>query len=118
MNKFIFTGRLTADPEIKMFEWGNVATFSVAVDRSYKDKQGNKITDFFRVQIKKDALANAAAKILKKGYLVLLEGNVYTSKYEKDGQNRVSTDFMCYSFDIMSSPKKEAVNNEEEDYRF
>ena len=50
MNKVILMGRLTRDPEIR---YGNdnrpVARYSIAVDRRYKDQNGNYPTDFFNL---------------------------------------------------------------------
>jgi len=49
MNNCNFIGRLTADPEIKTLGSGkNIANFTIAVDREYKDGSGNKIIDFIQ----------------------------------------------------------------------
>ena len=46
INKFCVMGRLVRDPELKELENGNkVTNISLAVDRDYKDKEGNKITN-------------------------------------------------------------------------
>jgi len=79
MNKFCVLGRLTKDPEIKELETGKkVSNIVVAVDRPYKDKEGNKITDFLRYSLwNKDA--ERLVKLSKQGALIQLEG-YYTSK--------------------------------------
>ena len=47
MNKIVIIGRLTRDPELKSTNAGtSVCNFSVAVDRTYRDKEGNRPTDF------------------------------------------------------------------------
>ena len=44
INKFCVMGRLVKDPELRELDNGNkVANVTIAVDRSYKDKEGNKI---------------------------------------------------------------------------
>lgn len=47
LNKFIFMGRMTATPELKMTQSGKAyCKFSIAIDRDYKDEQGNRPADF------------------------------------------------------------------------
>ena len=50
INTVALTGRMTKDPDLKYTQSGKaVATFSLAVDRNFKDNNGNKITDFPQV---------------------------------------------------------------------
>lgn len=52
MNKVILMGRLTKDPDVKYTQTGKVVTqFTLAVDRSFKDANGNKETDFIPVVV-------------------------------------------------------------------
>ena len=86
MNKFCVVGRLTKDPEIKELENGNkVANITVAIDRDYKDKEDNKITDFLHFSLwNKDA--ERLVKLSNKGALIQLEGYNTTKDLEtKDG---------------------------------
>ncbi len=93
MNKWIITGRLTKDAELKVFDSGNEYTaFSVAVERDYKDKDGNKPVDF----VPCFATGKTAAFInqwFHKGDGIVLEGSGEFRKYEKDGENRTACDF-------------------------
>ena len=74
MNKIIVIGRLTKDPEIKELDNGNkVANITLAIVREYKDKDGNKITDFLSYSLW-NKLAEKICQISKKGSLVCLEG--------------------------------------------
>ena len=75
INKFCVMGRLVRDPELKELENGNkVANISLAVDRDYKDKEGNKITDFLNYSLwNKDA--ERICEFSKKGAIVCLEGS-------------------------------------------
>ncbi len=86
MNKFCVLGRLTKDPEIKELENGNkVANITLAIDRDYKDKDGNKITDFLNYALwNKDA--ERLVRLSRSGALIQLEGYCTTKDVEtKDG---------------------------------
>ena len=52
MNKVVLMGRLTKDPEVRYTQTGKVETqFTIAVDRPFKDANGNKETDFISVVV-------------------------------------------------------------------
>ena len=91
MNTVTLIGRLVNDPEPKVFSNGTTSTtFTVAVDRNYKDKEGKKITDFIPCQ----AMGNTAEFVnnyLAKGRLVAIEGSLQVDRYEKDGQKKTFT---------------------------
>lgn len=107
MNKTIHIGRLTKDPEITVTNTGyTIATVTIAVDRNY-----GKETDFFTYKriSKTDPLNNTIKFIgeyCKKGDLVLIEGNVKNSSYEKDGEKRYRDEYFIDQFRKISSPKK------------
>jgi single-strand DNA-binding protein len=86
MNKITILGRVGKDPEIKTFEWGKVAHFTIATDESYKNKSGEKVeqTEWHNVSAKL-AMAEFAGKYLKKGNRVLVEGSLRSREYEKEG---------------------------------
>ena len=92
MNKVLLTGRLTANPEIKVTNSGvEVMSFSLAVDRGIKDKAtGNRITDFINcVAWQKTAVF--INSYFKKGDGIELEGSIETRKYiDKNGENRTA----------------------------
>lgn len=87
MNKVILIGNLTKAPECAKTEKGiNYARFSIAVNRDYKDQNGEKITDFFNV-IAWRQLADLCYKYLDKGNKVCVVGSIENRSYEnKDGQ--------------------------------
>ncbi|MBQ4584046.1 MAG: single-stranded DNA-binding protein [Bacilli bacterium] len=74
MNEFNVVGRLVRDPEIKELENGNkVCNITLAVDREYRDKEDNKITDYLDFALwNKDA--ERIMKLSKQGALIHLEG--------------------------------------------
>lgn len=52
MNKVVLVGRLTRDPEVRVFSNGNpVANFTLAINRNFKNKDGNIDADFIPVAV-------------------------------------------------------------------
>ena len=89
MNKTMIIGHLTADPEMKMTNSGiSVCTFRVAVNRKYKDADGNQQTDFLPVTCRRQ-LADLCGRYLAKGKKVAVVGSLQSNSYEdKDGNRR------------------------------
>ena len=91
MNKIFITGRLTRDPELRTISTGTeVCDFSVAVDRRKKDKDGNKVTDYFDCSAwsKGGVFVNT---YFHKGDGINVEGRMESRKYvDKDGNNRTA----------------------------
>lgn len=88
MNVVVLSGRLTADPELKLSGSGmEVVPFTVAVDRG-ADKQA----DFINC-VAFSKTASFINKYFHKGKLILLEGRIQTRKYEdKTGAKRTATE--------------------------
>ena len=91
MNKIVIIGRLTRDPELKSTNAGtSVCNFSVAVARTYRDKEGNRPTDFFDISVF-GATAEFVAKYFKKGSSIAVSGAMESRKFvDKDGNNRIA----------------------------
>lgn len=91
MNKIVIIGRLTRDPDLKTTNAGtSVCNFSVAVDRTYRDKEGNRPTDFFDISVF-GATAEFVAKYFKKGSSIAISGAMESRKFvDKDGNNRIA----------------------------
>ncbi len=102
MNNIKITGRLTADPELKTTPNGtSVTSFSVAVDRSYKGPDGEKLTDFFNV-VAWRSTAEFICKYFSKGRLILIDGEMQSSKYtDKDGNNRIAWELLANKVEFM-----------------
>lgn len=85
MNLVIMKGRLTADATVRTANSGKaVAGFTLAVDRKYKNKDGERQSDFIRMT----AFGNTAEFIqryTKKGQEILIEGEMQQNDWEKDG---------------------------------
>ena len=88
-NRTILVGRLTADPELKQTQSGiAVTSFSIAVNRSYTGKQGEKQTDFIDLVAWRQT-AEFICRYFSKGKAILVEGEIQTRAYvDKQGQNR------------------------------
>lgn len=89
MNNCIFIGRLTRDPEGKVSSSGTeYCTFSVAVDRSFKNKDGEREADFIPCKAWR-AQSAFITKYFHKGDGIVVSGRLEVSKYvDKDGNNR------------------------------
>lgn len=87
--KIIIMGRLTADPELR-YTPSNVpvASFSVAVNRSYVSKNGERQTDFFNV-VAWRSQAEFICKYFKKGNCILIDGRLENREYiDKNGSKQ------------------------------
>lgn len=98
LNKAIIIGNLTRDPEIKALPSGiQVCSFSVATNRVWKDKEGNKKeqADFHNIVVF-GRQAETAGQYLKKGQTVLVEGRIQTRSWDdKDGQKKYRTEIVA-----------------------
>ena len=88
-NRIILIGRLTRDPELRYVPSGApVASFTLAVDRPFRDQQGNRETDFIDV-VAWRKLAEQVSQYMSKGRMVAVEGRLQIRSYEtQDGQKR------------------------------
>lgn len=104
MNNIVIHGRLTRDPEQKMFENdSSVTNFTVAVDRAYKDKSGEKQTDFFDCKAW-GKRGDVIAKFFSKGSEIVVSGEMQSRKYQdKDGNGRTAWQVQLNDFDFCGS---------------
>ena len=87
MNKVIFMGRFTADPEMKTTQSGAViCNFTVAVDRRFK-KDGQPTADFFNC-VAFGKTAEFVSKWFTKGKMILVEGSMQNRSWEDDKNNK------------------------------
>ena len=97
LNKAIIIGNLTRDPELKSLPSGNpVTTFSLATNRVWKDKDGNKQegTDYHNIVVFGRQAENVA-QYLKKGSSALVEGRLTTRSWETDGVKKYRTEIIA-----------------------
>ena len=88
-NRITIVGRLTADPELRQTPNGvSVASFSVAVNRSYAARGAERQADFFNVVAWRQT-AEFISKYFAKGNVILVEGSMESRTYvDKNGQNQ------------------------------
>ncbi len=96
LNKIVLIGRLTRDPEQRTASTGlTISSFTIAVDRQYKDQSGERKTDFFRCKAFRQT-ADFVGQYVTKGNLVAVEGRVEINEVEgQDGAKRYFTDIVC-----------------------
>lgn len=115
MNVAILIGRLTRDPEVKALPSGiNVCNFTIAVDRSYKSKDGTRQADFISCTAWKER-ADLLGKYFFKGSKIAIEGNIQTRSWEQDGVKRYSTEVVVDQIHFVES-KKDSEGRAQEDY--
>lgn len=95
LNRVVLVGRLTHDPELKYIPSGTAMTqFSIAVDRRFPNKDGERETDFVRIVVW-SKLAEVCANYLGKGRLVAIDGRLQVRSYEQEGQKRTITEVVA-----------------------
>lgn len=111
MNKFMFTGRLTDEPENKSLKDDlQMTTFSIAVKR-----EGTNDVDYMDITTWRKTAENCA-KFLTKGSMVLCEGKVQKRKYEKDGKSMTVVQFIADKVEFLNKvEKKEEVKKQDDD---
>ncbi len=115
MNNVVLVGRLTKDPELRYIPNSGtpVATFTMAIDRDYKKKDGTKETDFIAIEVIGKA-AEFCANYITKGRLVAIQGNLRVDRYQtQDGENRTFTKVSGRSVQALDYPKdnQQGTNN-------
>lgn len=104
MNRVELVGRLTAKPELR-YTSSNIAytRFSVAINRTVANAQGERGTDFINVVVWRKQAENVA-NYLDKGSLVGVEGSIQTGSYtDKDGNKRNSFEVYANRVEFLSS---------------
>ena len=89
LNRIILMGRLTRDPELRHTQSGTaVASFSLAVDRDFKDKAtGEKATDFIDVVAWRQT-GEFVSRYFTKGRLAVVEGRLQIRDWTRHQENR------------------------------
>ena len=103
MNKWDGIGRLVRDPELRYSQSGvAVTSFTIAIDRKFKNAQGEKETDFIQVKCFKQ-LAELVANYLSKGKLAGVSGRLQTGSYtDKEGVKKYTSDIIADEVEFLS----------------
>lgn len=107
MNKVIITGRITKDPEVKKTQSNlSVCSFTLAVDRRFKDSNGNKQTDFISCTAWRQ-VADLIGQYFSKGSKIGVIGSLQTRSYEdQNGQKRNVTEVIVEELEFMETKAK------------
>ena len=122
MNRVMLIGRLTAKPELR-YTGSNLpfARFSVAVNRTFNNAQGQRETDFINVVVWRKQAENVC-NFLNKGSLVSVEGRLQTGSYDdKDGNKRYTMEVVADSVQFLESKSQSqgrTVSNEPSPYDY
>lgn len=137
LNYTALQGRLTKDVEVKMTQSGTpVCQFTVAVNRDYKNQDGNTEADFITCVAWKNT-AEFIGKYFRKGQEIIVEGQLQVRSYtDKDGAKRYVTEVkvdrarFCgakkdnepeantYMPDAYTAPKMQDITNDDDDLPF
>lgn len=113
LNRVIIMGRIVRDLELRRTTSGvSVVSLTLAVDRDFKDRNGEKATDFIDVVAYRNT-AEFLSKYFGKGRMAVVEGRLQLRDWEKDGVKRRSAEIIAenvYFGDSKTESKTPAQN--------
>jgi single-strand DNA-binding protein len=110
LNQVTLMGNLTRDPELRQTPTGqNVTSFSLALNRSYKDQSGEwqEATDYIDI-VCWGPLAERVAQYLSKGRRCLVQGRLQSRSWEQDGAKRSKVEVLANDVTFLDSRGGEA----------
>jgi single-strand DNA-binding protein len=125
VNKVILVGNLGKDPEIKMTQEGTkIVNFSLATSEQWKDRntqERKERTEWHRVVVFNEKLAEIAEKYLRKGSKIYVEGQLQTRKWtDQTGQERYTTEIIVPRFrgeiTMLDSVRSQGAGGENDSY--
>lgn len=119
LNKIFIMGRLTRDPELRHTKTGTaVASFTLAVDRDFKDKQsGEKATDFIDIVAWRQT-GEFVSRYFTKGRMAVVEGRLQMREWtDKDGNKRRSAEVVADDVYFGDSKKEDSESEGNGGYR-
>lgn len=105
LNQVTLMGNLTRDPELRQTPNGqNVTSFSLALNRSYRDASGEwqEATDYIDI-VCWGPLAERVAQYLSKGRRCLVQGRLQSRSWEQDGQKRSKVEVLANDVTFLDS---------------
>ena len=121
INNVTLVGRMTRDAELRYTPQNQaVATFSLAVNRNFKNQNGERDADFINCVIWRQQAENLA-DWAKKGALIGITGRIQTRNYEnQQGQRVYVTEVVADNFQLLESQKErgnQSQGNSQPDFR-
>ncbi|KHD85669.1 single-stranded DNA-binding protein [Heyndrickxia ginsengihumi] len=113
LNRVVLVGRLTKDPDLRYTPNGHqVATFTLAVNRTFSNQQGERQADFINCVVWRK-LAENVANYLNKGSLAGVDGRLQTRTYDdKSGKRVYVTEVIAESVQFLESKKNNQSGNQ------
>lgn len=107
INRVVLAGRTTRDLELRNTKSGtNVCSFTLAVDRNFKNKNGERKADFISCIAWKKT-AEVMSKYVKKGSVIGVDGSIQTRSYDnRDGQRVYVTEVVVENFSFLGGSDK------------
>lgn len=118
INNVVLVGRMTRDAELRYTNSNiAVATFTLAVNRPFKNEAGEREADFINVVIWRQPAENLA-NWAKKGSLIGITGSIQTRNYEnQQGQRVYVTEVVANNFQLLESRNSQQSNQGQSDYQ-
>ena len=113
LNKVLLIGNLTRDPDVRMMSNGRpVCNFGLALNRNYKDSEGNRKEEVTFVDVECfGPRAEAVAKFFTKGRSIFVEGRLKLDQWEsKEGEKRSAIRVVLDNFEFVDSKQDGASN--------
>lgn len=111
LNKVLLIGNLTRDPEVRMLSSGRpVCNFGLALNRNYKDSEGNKKEEVTFIDVECfGPRAEAVARFFSKGRPIFVEGRLKLDQWEsKEGEKRSAIRVVLDNFEFVDSGKSDS----------
>ena len=113
LNKTIVMGRLTRDPEMRTVGDAQTCNFTLACDRDYKNKDGERNTDFIDIVAWRKT-AETVCKYFHKGRMAIVEGRLQIRNWtDKDGNKRRTAEIVADNIYFGDFKPKEEQNPED-----
>lgn len=111
LNKAILVGRLTADPELRQTPSGvSACSFSIAVNRPYTGKGGERQTDFINI-VAWRSTAEFVARYFRKGNSIGIDGSIQTRSYtDKQGNKRTAFEVVADHVSFVEGKQSSAAS--------
>ncbi len=117
VNKVILIGNAGQDPEVRHLDSGvAVANFNIATNETYKDKNGERVTqtEWHRIVLWR-GLAEVAEKYVRKGELLYIEGRLRTRSWDdKEGNKRYTTEVFADVMKMLGKKSSDSSSGQEE----
>ncbi|MFW5788079.1 MAG: single-stranded DNA-binding protein [Bacillota bacterium] len=117
LNRIVLVGRLVRDPELRYTSNGTpVSNFTLAVERNFKNKQGERDVDYIDI-VTWRKLAETCAQHLGKGRMVAVDGRLQIRKSEKENRTYVNPEVVAENVRFLDWPKnsnRTSQNNQED----